>query len=293
MTSRFTWMFVLGALALAPCVSQGQVNSNEEMSVHKVISSDGTPIAYHKSGRGPTLVMVHGTTADHKSWQVVSPLLEAHFTVCAVDRRGRGASGDGSVYTFEREVEDIVAVIESFDEPVFILGHSFGGLCVLEAALRTDNVARMLLYEPALPTDLPIVEPGVMAEIERLHGEGRLEDAMVHFLRKVAKFPDEDIALYRQKPIWKERLQLIPTISREMNVEHSYQFDPTRFVDFQTHTTLILGGDSPRMYSDAIQLLSSALPNNRVEILPDQQHIAHHVAPELFAETLLRCLGTE
>jgi pimeloyl-ACP methyl ester carboxylesterase len=55
-----------------------------------VASKDGTLIAYRRSGQGPPLVLVHGTTADHTRWQPILPMLEARFTVHAVDRRGRG-----------------------------------------------------------------------------------------------------------------------------------------------------------------------------------------------------------
>jgi pimeloyl-ACP methyl ester carboxylesterase len=60
----------------------------------KIVSFDGASIAYLTSGTGRALVLVHGTTADHTRWQALLPLLEPHVTVYAMDRRGRGASGD-------------------------------------------------------------------------------------------------------------------------------------------------------------------------------------------------------
>jgi len=41
------------------------------------------------------------------------PPLEAKYTVYAVDRRGRGGSGDTAPYAIEREFEDIAAVGDS------------------------------------------------------------------------------------------------------------------------------------------------------------------------------------
>ncbi|MDD3858377.1 MAG: alpha/beta hydrolase, partial [Methanoculleus sp.] len=61
-----------------------------------VRSNDGTLIAYERSGTGPALVLVHGTTADHTRWGRILPMLEQTFTVYAVDRRGRGQSGDSA-----------------------------------------------------------------------------------------------------------------------------------------------------------------------------------------------------
>ena len=64
------------------------------MSRQSVVSKDGTPITCWSSGQGPPLVLVHGTAADHGRWAPVLPAFEQHFTVCAVDRRRRGGSGD-------------------------------------------------------------------------------------------------------------------------------------------------------------------------------------------------------
>ena len=41
--------------------------------------------------------MVHGTCADHSAWENVVPLLADRFTIYAMDRRGRGASGAGII----------------------------------------------------------------------------------------------------------------------------------------------------------------------------------------------------
>ena len=79
----------------------------------KIVSRDGTPIGYWRSGQGPALVLVHGATADHSRWETVLPLLEPHATVYAVDRRGRGASGDATGYVIEDEAADIAAVVDA------------------------------------------------------------------------------------------------------------------------------------------------------------------------------------
>ena len=87
-----------------------------------VVSRDGTSIAGWRSGEGPPLVLIHGAAADHSRWAPVLPALEQRFTVFAVDRRGRGRSGDANDYALEREFEDVVAVVESTGEAVNVLG---------------------------------------------------------------------------------------------------------------------------------------------------------------------------
>ena len=110
-------------------------------------SKDGTPIGYEKTGSGPPLVLVHGTGADHTRWNPLLARLGEHFTVYAMDRRGRGGSGDAPAYAIEREFEDVAAVIEAAGESVCVLGHSFGAVCSLEALRLTDRVKRAVLYE--------------------------------------------------------------------------------------------------------------------------------------------------
>ena len=118
-----------------------------------VESRDGTPIAVFSSGTGPPLLVVHGATADHTTFRVVGPLLATSFTVHAIDRRGRGASGDTAPYAIEREFEDLAAVAEALatesGTSVDVVGHSYGGRCALGAALRTDALGRVVSYEGA------------------------------------------------------------------------------------------------------------------------------------------------
>jgi pimeloyl-ACP methyl ester carboxylesterase len=113
--------------------------------------SDGTPIAVITSGSGRPLVLVPGTRADHTSWRLAHPDLETAASVHAVDRCGRGASGDHDDYSVEREFADVIAVVDKaaarWGGPVDLVGHSFGGMVCFGVAARTRNVRRMVLYE--------------------------------------------------------------------------------------------------------------------------------------------------
>jgi len=253
----------------------------------QVIASDGTPIAYRRGGVGPPLLLVHGTTADHRSWAAVAPLLEPHCTVYALDRRGRGESGDAADYSLAREVEDILAVLSAIAEPVALLGHSYGALLGLEAARLTDRIDRLILYEPGLATGIPLYPPGVPERMQTLIDGGDLEGAMAVMFREVVRMPEHELAEYRQSPLWAARVPLAATIPREMAVELDYVFDAARFAGLRTPTLLLSGGDSPETLRRATELVHAALPHSRIVELPGQQHIAYRTAPELFAEKVL------
>src|ERR1051326_8570306 len=137
------------SLLLLPVTCFPQVTPREpESRIVKVTSRDGTLIAVECAGAGPNLLIVHGGTGDRTRWKPLFPLLTSRFTVCAMDRRGHGESHDSAPYSIQKEFEDVMSVVNSRPGPVFVLGHSYGGVCALEAALRTDKISKLILYEP-------------------------------------------------------------------------------------------------------------------------------------------------
>lgn len=258
-----------------------------------VTSADGTAIAYQRSGNGSPLVLVHGGTADHTRWAPVLSGLEERFAVYAVDRRGRGGSEDTATYAIEREFEDIAAVADAVGEPVNLLGHSYGALCALEAALRTSNLRTLILYEPPIPDGNPIYAPEVLARIEALIDAGDRESALTTFFQDVVHVPPHELTLLRSVPAWPARVAAVHTITREMRAVESYVFDPERFRTMATPTLLLLGGDSPPWVKTVAEALDAALPHSRIAVMPGQQHTAMNTAPELFTREVRQFLAHE
>ena len=171
-----------------------------------VRSKDGTLIAFQKSGTGAPLVLVHGTSADHTRWATVLLPLAGRFTVYAMDRRGRGGSGDTDPYVIEREFEDVVAVLDSLDEPVNLLGHSYGAICALEAAARSKNLRRLILYEPPIPTGVDIYSPAVVNTMRDMLAGGDRDGVVATFMREVPRVPPHELELLRSSPAWQGRV---------------------------------------------------------------------------------------
>jgi pimeloyl-ACP methyl ester carboxylesterase len=263
--------------------------------MERVLSPDGAPIAYRRGGLGSPLLLVHGTGADHTRWSPLLPALEERFTVYALDRRGRGASGDAAPYAFEREVDDLVAVIGAIGEPVHVLGHSFGALCALEAARQTGAIHQLVLYEPpiAVSSETPLVSREALADIQGLVEGGDRDAALAVFFRDVVRVPPDQLAELRASPVWPARVAAAHTLARELRAADAYSFTPERYRTLRTPTLLLLGGDSPPYFKAATEAVAAALPNCRVVVMPGQQHVAMNTAPDLFLREVVRFLAGE
>ncbi len=264
-----------------------------ESSRIDVASTDGTRIAAFVSGTGRPLVLVPGTTSDHTTWRLVAPLLHQQVQVWAVDRRGRGASGDHPDYTLGKEYDDVAAVVDraarEFGGPVDLLGHSYGGNVAFGAATRTTYVRRLVLYEgwPVPDVTDRTVHPDRLALMERLLAEGRPEEMLVEFYRFVMKGSEEDIALIRSAPTWPARVAAAPTVPRECRAFAGQGLDPAMAARLTMPVLLLVGGDTPEDIKADPDLVAARLPEARIEELPGQQHVAHLTAPDLLARTVL------
>lgn len=260
--------------------------------MEKILSKDGINIAYQRSGAGAPLVLVHGTGGAYSRWKPILSALERQFTVYAVDRRGRGESGDASGYAIEREFEDVAAVVDAIGAGVNLLGHSYGGICALEAALLTPHLNCLILYEPPLPVPgVPIYPEGVINRLEALLDAGDRAGVLTTFMREVVRMPAHELELFQASPAFPARMAAAHTLPRELRAHEAYRFDPERFTQLTVPTLLLLGGDSPAFFKAAVETLHNALPNSRIGVLPGQQHIAIDTAPDMFVREVVTFLS--
>ncbi len=254
----------------------------------KIASRDGVLLACRRSGAGPPLVLVHGTGGSSTRWTPVLPSLEMHFRVYGLDRRGRGDSGDAPGYAIEREFEDVAAVVNSIGEPAYLVGHSYGAICCLEAALLTPRVRKLVLYEPPIPVQgAPTYAAGMIEQLESLSAAGEYEKLLATFMREVVRMPPHELDIARASPSWPGRLAAAPTLPRELRAHERYRFNPERFHSFNVRTLLVLGGNSPNFFKAAIEVLQVTLPHCRTVVLPGQQHLAVETAPDLFVHEVV------
>jgi pimeloyl-ACP methyl ester carboxylesterase len=261
-----------------------------------VTSADGTRIATFVSGRGRPLVLVPGTTSDHTTWRLLTPLLEDTVSVHAVDRRGRGASADHPDYAIDKEYADVAAVVDAaaaaWGGPVDLLGHSYGGTIAFGAALRTRNIRRLALYEGWPVPDVAdrTIAPEVTEALDSLLAQGRPEEMLESLYRDVVHLTDAEVAAIRASAAWPARVAAAPTVPRELRAFSETAFDRALAAHVTVPVLLLVGECSPRDVQADPELVAAALPDARVSILAGQTHLAHLSDPQGFATALLSFL---
>ena len=221
------------------------------------------------------------------------PLLAPHLTVHAVDRRGRGLSGDAPEYALEREYDDLAAVTAAIAAraggPVTLYGHSYGATCALGAAMRSSDVRRLVLYEPAF-AGTAHHPAALLGRLDALVARGEPEAAVEMAFREVLGAPAADIVALRAQPSWPRRVAAAATIPRELRTATGRPLDPVQYTGIRVPTLLLDGEHSPPGQRAAVAALARALPAARVAVLPGQAHLAQLTAPELITEAVLEFL---
>lgn len=96
------------------------------------------PVAVHRSGAGPVIVLVHGLAGDMNTWDGVVPDLAAWATVIAPDLPGHGRSappaGDYSLGAYASCLRDLLDALGH--DHVTMIGHSLGGGIAMQFAYQ-------------------------------------------------------------------------------------------------------------------------------------------------------------
>ncbi len=242
----------------------------------KVISADGTPIAYEAVGSGPTVVLVGGAFCDHNATAELAQALAGDFTAVSYDRRGRGESGDTLPYAVDREIADIEALIRHFGDRAVLYGISSGGaLCLLAAAAGAPVDAVAVLEPPyRVGEDAPKVPDGYTDTIVELCSTGRRGDAVAFFMTKAVGQPPEAVEQARKLPMWPGLEAMAHTLAYDAHVMGG---DPSTLPEemlsnLSVPVLAIHSNTSPDWLAGGAAAVAKTVPNGRLESLPGGFH---------------------
>jgi pimeloyl-ACP methyl ester carboxylesterase len=261
---------------------------------HSVASADGVRIGLLTAGSGPALLLVHGGMGTIDSWQSVWGALATRRRVTAMDRRGRGSSGDADTYGLSSEYADVAAVAAALASdqggPVEVVGHSIGATCVLGAAAGGAPFRRIVLYEPPGPQATPNNWP---ERVSTMMAAGQAGRAVFTFLTEIVGLTRSEVERLRDAPGGRDVLPIAAaTLPREAHALAAA--DLTGMARRVRQPVLLLVGTaSPPWAGEITRELAAALPAATVTELPGAGHGGFDSAPDLLVAEILRFLGDQ
>jgi pimeloyl-ACP methyl ester carboxylesterase len=259
--------------------------------VNHVRSTDGTVIAYERSGHGPPLVLVDGALCSRAFGPSpkLAPLLARYFTVYAYDRRGRGQSGDTQPYSPSREVEDIAALVQVAGGSACLLGLSSGGALALEAVASGVPVTKVVAYEPPYVDDSGERGGGAYeGHLTRLLAEGKRSGAVKYFMQDMVGAPGLMVMMLRLMPwIWRRLEAVAHTLPYDAAVMTAFRIPRGRFASITVPALVMNGAKTDPRLREAARVLAEVIPAAHRRELTGQ---THNVKPDVLAPAVTEFL---
>ena len=152
-------------------------------------------------GGEPTIVGIHGLTANHTCWYPVAEALVPQHRFIAYDLRGRGGSDKPERdYNLAAHNRDLAGLLDRLGIPkAIVMGHSLGAhIAVRFAARHPERVAKLVLFDGGLDVR-PEVLDSLGPSIARLGVEFPSQDAFVGLMQGLPFFAgrwNEHLARY-------------------------------------------------------------------------------------------------
>lgn len=249
-------------------------------------STDGTGVAWSRSGEGPALVMVDPILVDRtlSPNNTLADQLIERFTVIRYDRRGKGESPTNSAYAPDREVQDLQAVIDAAgsSSETIVYGFSSGGSLALYAASRGVSMKSLVVTEP--PSDLPDTEK-LIPEVEELIGEGRSVDAVRRFFQYQG-MPAEVVE--QMAPFAEACARYAYTIANDVRIADELTPGALSRVGIPT-LAIVSKGSPPPLHRFVDRVAELVTTSESVELDGDW----HGVSDELLAQTIAEFVSRE
>jgi pimeloyl-ACP methyl ester carboxylesterase len=244
-------------------------------------------------GQGPAVLFLHGGLGSASGWIGVADLLAGDCRSVLLDSRAHGHSDWGPGLDIEDEAHDIVSVIDAVGPIRALVGHSYGALVALRAAALAgpERVPTLVVYEPPLTLDGPLVDEATLSRIDDDVAAGHFEAALLEHLGTVGGgLKPEEIEVLRTDPmlraVYADLVIQAPAIGpglRQANASN----DIAAYRAIRSVTHLLLGTESPEHpFRRAVTALRDELPSASIHELAGQGHLATIQAPQLVADAV-------
>jgi pimeloyl-ACP methyl ester carboxylesterase len=260
---------------------------------------------------GPRVVFVHGLFGQGKNWTTIARrLAEEGRRVTLLDLPNHGHSPWTDRVDYLDMADLVAAELESFGEPVTLVGHSMGGKVAMQVALRRPELLRALVVVDIAPTDYPETggrtdDPGeeaspfaaFIAAMQRVDLTGLSSREEADDALRAAVPSDMVRAFLLQSLVrdgvgagsgWRWRLNL-DLLARDLGELRRFP-DPPPGATFDGPVLWIAGAGSTYVLDRDRARMDELFPSTRLVRIKHAGHWVHSEQPEVFTETLRRFL---
>ena len=275
----------LGTKAAARAVGAGAQHTFER---------DGCRIHWWSVGASdaPTIVLTHGVTLDHGTFETQVPLLAAGgYRVITWDLRGHGRSRpNAGRFSIANAADDLRALLDEIGaDQAVLVGQSFGGFVVQAVHRRHPRRVAGLVLAGSLPLGRPPVWPllalyGRLAPpIQRLWPEGHLRGMVPRFMSQRA-----DVRQYvarANRPLDRGDF----AAATEAATEGFVHYERLARIDVPT---LCVAGDADLPFAArVVREWAARMPLVEVEVIEHAGHLVNQERPEAFSAAVLAFVG--
>lgn len=261
---------------------------------------EGFSAAYYHGGAGAPVIVAHCSSASHKALKPILHQLERRYEVFAPDLIGYGQSErwpDGRPLDPDVEAALLTGLQHRAGRPVHLVGHSYGAMLSLEAALRLGrNVASLTLIEPV---SFHLLKPGgrerEFVEVARLAQSvneamraGRPKRAAAHYMGFWMGRVRWWLAPARLK---RGVLETIDKVAKEFALIERV---PPALADYRriaAPTRLIMGERTRAPAKAVIDIVMDLLPDAHLRTVPRAGHMSPLTHPQAVAPLVLEHLA--
>ncbi len=254
---------------------------------------------YVEKGSGEKIIFIHGSASDRRTWNKTIDTLAEDYQTIAYSRRYHWPNkkiNNGADYSMQQHVDDLKAIIQFLgDEPVNLVGHSYGALMAIELACHhPELIHKMILSEPPairlfvsnIPkpsellrllfnkpkTALSIIKLGAtgLGPATKAAEAGDMEKAMRLFGKAaLGKRTFKNMSAERREQA------LVNLTTAEFTGSGFLSLDAEELEAIQIPTLLLNGALSPKIYHHLADSLGELLPNLQRTTITKASHIIH------------------
>jgi pimeloyl-ACP methyl ester carboxylesterase len=231
----------------------------------------------------PTIVLVHGAFAESGSWNGVIEQLRAHgYTVVAASNPLRSVRSDAA---------SVASVVKSIAKPVVLVGHSYGGAVITDAAGQASNV-KALVYVAAFAPESGETSAGLSGKFpggtlgETLSPPVVLPDGNKDLYIQADRFPQQfaaDVPAPQAALMAATQRPITEAALNEATVSPAWKSLPSWFV---------YGSADRNIPAAAQAFMAKRAGSKKTIVVPGASHVVMTSHPKVVAELIEEAAGT-